>query len=864
VSSPVAVATTGAGLLEPQAPIIDSVTISGDTRVGNVLSSSIAYTQAPYPAGTPSYQWQRDAADISGATGSSYTLTADDADTAITLIFSITNSEGSDGPDTSNTINTDALSAPGITGVPTISGTAYEGNVLTATAASPVTGNPPPDTTWQWERDGTPIGGATSSTYTVVSADNNTDLTVVQTEANTQSPDATAESAATTVQADPVISGSPTISGTETVGSTLTATAASVTGTPTPTRTWQWQRSANGTTGWTDISGATASTYTLVSADEDNYVRVSQIETNNAGGSTRADSAESAASGQIGPEVTDAYAANSISPDLVADFAGTLNSGTPFYRKQGTTCELADFGFPEPSGLRTLTNASGNIVWTAHNLAVNSETPATQSITVVSGGEYTVEMEGAGSFALTGAGTGTASDGSPATITASTTTLTITLTGAADRVWVYRSDLGGMDDVEASYRTAGAPANYLATTGTARYLPRFGNHKLSGSAWVPAGALVEREARTNLCTASSDLTDGTEWLKGGVTITANQGVGPDGDTSLDQVNVSSGNSSHSFGINAGISISSVGNTVLFSVFSRYTNHKYWSLRYYDNENAWAAVTFDIEGAAVTDEQVGATSGTVHGRGVIDLGGGLLFLWVAASANNRRAVTPILEAVDVAAPTRNTNGAVQWLAAGTETGQFGFVDINDNASTPASHVPTTGTATARTADPALTIAAADAPYSASGLSLAVIGDVTYADNNTTEATLYQRQDQVTAIPTYELRIATNISGTPDQGTLDAIYRNSVDGFTRDRLDYTTAGVNQPFSVAVRYGTSETEVAGGGTATGSPAAHSGLEDPAGEDLKIAAFSFMGNIARVVGWAEDVGVGIEQASTEDNTTP
>jgi hypothetical protein len=29
-------------------------------------------------------------------------------------------------------------------------------------------------------------------------------------------------------------------------------------------------------------------------------------------------------------------------------------------------------------------------------------------------------------------------------------------------------------------------------------------------------------------------------------------------------------------------------------------------------------------------------------------------------------------------------------------------------------------------------------------------------------------------------------------------------------------------------------------------------------------MGNISRIVGWAEDIGVGIEQASTEDNTTP
>jgi hypothetical protein len=186
---------------------------------------------------------------------------------------------------------------PSITGLPTISGTLYEGNTLTATAAS-VTGNPTPATTWQWERDGTPISGATSSTYTLVSADGNADITVVQTETNSQGSD-TAESAASTIEAGPVISGVPTISGTETVGSTLTATAASVTGTPTPTRTWQWQRSADGSTGWADISGATSATYTLVSADENEYVRAVQTETNTSGGQVRTDSAESVASGQI-------------------------------------------------------------------------------------------------------------------------------------------------------------------------------------------------------------------------------------------------------------------------------------------------------------------------------------------------------------------------------------------------------------------------------------------------------------------------------------------------------------------------------------------------------------------------------------
>ena len=73
--------------------------------------------------------------------------------------------------------------APEITGVPTISGTAEVGQTLTATAAS-VTGTPTPARTWQWERNGAAISGATAATYALVTADAGTNITVVQTETN--------------------------------------------------------------------------------------------------------------------------------------------------------------------------------------------------------------------------------------------------------------------------------------------------------------------------------------------------------------------------------------------------------------------------------------------------------------------------------------------------------------------------------------------------------------------------------------------------------------------------------------------------------------------------------------------------------
>lgn len=70
------------------------------------------------------------------------------------------------------------------------------------------------------------------------------------------------------------------------------------------------------------------------------------------------------------------------------------------------------------------------------NLFLNSNAPATQSITVVNGTVYTVSLHGTGSAALSGAGAGTATNGSPVTFTASSTSLTVTITGSPTYVQV--------------------------------------------------------------------------------------------------------------------------------------------------------------------------------------------------------------------------------------------------------------------------------------------------------------------------------------------------------------------------------------------------------------------------------------------
>ena len=109
-----------------------SVTITGTAALGQTLSAANTLADAD-GLGTISYQWQADGANISGATGSSYTLTSAEVGKAIKLVASYT-----DGHGTAEAVSSTATgavvsvnSAP--TGSVTITGTTTQGQVLSAT-----------------------------------------------------------------------------------------------------------------------------------------------------------------------------------------------------------------------------------------------------------------------------------------------------------------------------------------------------------------------------------------------------------------------------------------------------------------------------------------------------------------------------------------------------------------------------------------------------------------------------------------------------------------------------------------------------------------------------------------------------------
>lgn len=138
-----------------------------------------------------------------------------------------------------------------------ITGTVRTGSTVTAGALTPSAAT----VTRQWQRASattgpwTDISGATSNTYAIPAGDIGMFLRVVATGTGTY--DGTATSAAT-ARVTTLVTAIAAISGTPTVGSTLTAGAR----TPSAaTVSYQWYRSG------VAIAGATASTYTLTSAD---------------------------------------------------------------------------------------------------------------------------------------------------------------------------------------------------------------------------------------------------------------------------------------------------------------------------------------------------------------------------------------------------------------------------------------------------------------------------------------------------------------------------------------------------------------------------------------------------------------------
>jgi hypothetical protein len=176
---------------------------------------------------------------------------------------------------------------PALTGTVSISGTARVGQTLTANTSN-LGGSG--TISYQWKRGETAgsitssITGAYSASYLLTGADLGKYIAVTVTRAGYSGSVTSTATVAVVANTAPELTGSVTITGTAMVGQTLTAVTTSLNGTG--TISYQWKRGNSSTVTGTNITDATASTYTLVAADEGRYITVTVTRAGNSGNVT--------------------------------------------------------------------------------------------------------------------------------------------------------------------------------------------------------------------------------------------------------------------------------------------------------------------------------------------------------------------------------------------------------------------------------------------------------------------------------------------------------------------------------------------------------------------------------------------------
>jgi PKD repeat protein len=260
--------------------------------------------------GTPTiafaYQWKRcdssaaNCQSIAGATDPSYLLTPRDVGQTIELAVSGSNGVGR--PVTATSAPTGVVApgpVPQNTTRPSISGTAEDGDVLTATRGA--WNGSPTSYAYQWERcdssgaNCVAVSGATGHNLLLRHADVGSRLVVLVTATNAFGTSSAAASVAGAVvlPAPPANTAAPSIEGAPVHGEPLTGHRGTWSGTPTITYVWQWL-SCN-TQGASCVAvGAGQRTYTPTSADVGRTIELRITATNAAGGPVVAVSAPTA------------------------------------------------------------------------------------------------------------------------------------------------------------------------------------------------------------------------------------------------------------------------------------------------------------------------------------------------------------------------------------------------------------------------------------------------------------------------------------------------------------------------------------------------------------------------------------------
>src|SRR5881396_183564 len=268
-----------------------------------------------------SYQWQKNGANITGATSASYTTpitTTADSGSAFAVV--VTNTAGTVTSAAATLTVTAAAVAPTITTQPanqTVTAGQTATFTVVAAGAAPLT--------YQWQKNGANLTGATSASYTTpatTTADSGSTFRVVV--ANTAGT-VTSAAATLTVTAAAVAPTITTPPANQTVTAGQTATFTVVAGGTAPL-SYQWQKSG------VNIAGATSVSYTTqVTTTTDSGSTFDVVVTNTAGTVTSA-----AATLTVNAAPTPAIQVNPTSINFGNDVVGTNLSQALIIRNTGT------------------------------------------------------------------------------------------------------------------------------------------------------------------------------------------------------------------------------------------------------------------------------------------------------------------------------------------------------------------------------------------------------------------------------------------------------------------------------------------------------------------------------------------------
>jgi hypothetical protein len=250
--------TTASRTSDPTAPVAAGATAAGTPVVAGSpqVGGTLTLDRGTWPSGTSfSQQWLADGAVVAGATDA--TFTPGPAQRGARITVTVTGER--DGYETASatsatSVPTDAVAAGSTTpGRPVVSGTAEVGVALSLDRGTWAAGT---TLSQQWFRDGTPVVGATGTTFTPTSSERGARISVVVTGVRDGYETATATSTSTS----PVLEGTlraatPKVSGTPKVGRRLSVTR----GTWTSGTSFSYRWLANGRS----VKGATRSTFVV-------------------------------------------------------------------------------------------------------------------------------------------------------------------------------------------------------------------------------------------------------------------------------------------------------------------------------------------------------------------------------------------------------------------------------------------------------------------------------------------------------------------------------------------------------------------------------------------------------------------------